>query len=382
MNKYEVNKQMLIALGGNPDDCANEFEVKKAILNLLGGDSTNCSDIYEVDLEILKIYEEGGGGSTGGGGGKVKVKSIKFNNNCVDEDGKIYTDNIDTSLVTSMYNMFYNCGSLTELDLSDLSVGNVTDMSYVFSNCKMLQSVGDLSNWNVGNVTNMRSMFNGCNSLQSVGDLSNWDVSKVTDMYNIFNGCNSLQSVGDLSNWNVGNVTNMLQTFIYCYSLQNLNLSNWNVSKVTTMQQMFRSCYSLQNLNLSNWDTSSLTNLKQMFYETSIDNLDITGWTDVSNVTSADNFYATYNSQSAIKTFVGGRSVDDVINNNIKILNGLKVDISIRTSKTDRASIRALINGVADLSGTTTKYINLGDLSSKLTDEDIAIATAKNWTIS
>ena len=32
MNKYEVNKQMLIALGGNPDDCANEFEVKKQYL--------------------------------------------------------------------------------------------------------------------------------------------------------------------------------------------------------------------------------------------------------------------------------------------------------------------------------------------------------------
>ena len=37
-----------------------------------------------------------------------------------------------------MRSMFYNCNSLTSLDLSNFNTQNVTDMSYMFSNCNSL----------------------------------------------------------------------------------------------------------------------------------------------------------------------------------------------------------------------------------------------------
>ena len=60
----------------------------------------------------------------------------------------------------------------------------------------------------------------------------------------------------------------------------------------------------------------------------------------------------------------------------------LKKSLQIHNTKEplDRASLRALINGLAEVE--TTQTITLGAaLRAKLTEEDIAIATAKNWTI-
>lgn len=94
-----------------------------------------------------------------------------------------------------------------------------------------------------------------------------------------------------------------------------------------------------------------------------------------------------------ISNLVGGKTLDEVITNNIGILNGVKVSLTINGGTIgrdsflpdviDSASIRALMNGIADLTGQTSKIIRLSNtVKAKLTEEDIAIATAKNWTIS
>ena len=40
----------------------NDFEVRKETLRALGGDPTGLANIYEVDLEILRLTQQGGGG--------------------------------------------------------------------------------------------------------------------------------------------------------------------------------------------------------------------------------------------------------------------------------------------------------------------------------
>jgi surface protein len=120
------------------------------------------------------------------------------------------------------------------------------------------------------------------------------------------------------------------------------------------MGAMFSGCRSLQSIDVSNFDTSNVTNINYMFI-------------DCKNLT----------------TLIGGRTIDEVIANNISALNGLKITANLTLSIIDRASLRALINGLADLTGSTSQTLSLGStLTAKLTEEDIAIATAKNWTIS
>ena len=72
----------------------------------------------------------------------------------------------------------------TNVDLNDIDVLNINDMSYLF---KYLNFNGDISKWDVSNVTNMMCMFEWCENFNQ--DISDWNVSKVTNMKNMFNGC-------------------------------------------------------------------------------------------------------------------------------------------------------------------------------------------------
>ena len=179
---------------------------------------------------------------------------------------------LDTSNVTNMYSMFYECNRLTSLDLSKFDTSQVTNMNRMFYFCSRLTSL-DVSNFNTSEVTGMSDMFYFCGSLTSL-DVSNFNTSKVTNMSAMFCSCEGLTSL-DVSNFNTSNVTNMKEMFFRCEGLTSLDVSSFNTSNVTGMQMMFCQCKKLTNLNLNNFDTSKVTDMSRMFYIcSSLKNLD------------------------------------------------------------------------------------------------------------
>lgn len=75
-------------------------------------------------------------------------------------------------------------------------------MENLFWGCESLKTINGLSGLNTSNVTTMSGMFYDCKSLTEI-DLKGWDTSYVLDMSNMFCNCASLTSVtmtGDLSN--------------------------------------------------------------------------------------------------------------------------------------------------------------------------------------
>ncbi|MCJ1968950.1 BspA family leucine-rich repeat surface protein [Lactococcus carnosus] len=102
-------------------------------------------------------------------------------NNLTEIDG---LTNLDTSEVTDMSKMFYDCYALTKLDLSNFNTTKVNTISYMFFYCKSLTSL-DLSKFNTKIMTDMRAVFLACRSLKSL-DLSGFDTSKVTTMKDMF----------------------------------------------------------------------------------------------------------------------------------------------------------------------------------------------------
>ena len=313
---------------------------------------------------------------TGGEIPKVKVNTITVSNDCI-VDGTWNGNLIDTSNVTNMSSMFNGCNSLQSVDISGLVTSNVTNMSSMFYQCNALQTL-DVSNLNTSKVNSFNMMFYYCNSLQTL-DLSNFDTSNVTNMYAMFGGCSALQTL-DVSNLNTSNVTDMESMFGGCSALQTLDVSNLNTSKIKKMNSMFSNCSALQTLDLSNFDTSNVNSFNMMFFGCSaLQTLDLSNF-DTSNVTNVNTMFSDCNK---LTTLIGCRTIEEVISNNISALNGLKVNIILRPTIIDRASLRAIINGLADLTGSSTQTLTLGDnLMAKLTEEDIAVATAKNWTIS
>ena len=145
------------------------------------------------------------------------------------------------------------------IDISYWDVSNVTNMSYMFDECKELESIGDISKWDVSNVRFMPFMFSECKKFNQ--DLSEWNVSNVTDMKYMFWECESFNQ--DLSKWNVSSVTNMYSMFEGCKSF-NQDISSWNVFNVTDMKYMFLNCKSF-NQNISNWDVSKVNFKTCMF---------------------------------------------------------------------------------------------------------------------
>ena len=73
-----------------------------------------------------------------------KLREVKFGN-------------IDTSNVTDMSYLFYNCGNLETVDLENLNTQSVTDMSYMFSGCTWEEI--DMSHFDMSNVTDADDMF-------------------------------------------------------------------------------------------------------------------------------------------------------------------------------------------------------------------------------
>ena len=120
---------------------------------------------------------------------KTNLISINFNNN------------FNTSNVTNMTSMFYQCKFLTSLDLSNFNTANVTDMTQMFYSCYSLTNL-DLSSFNTSNVRDMDFMFYHCSRLTSL-DLSNFNTSNVTNMKEMLEYCISLTTTINIMNANV-----------------------------------------------------------------------------------------------------------------------------------------------------------------------------------
>ena len=128
-------------------------------------------------------------------GGKYAPRYISFQNYKGTElDSELA--NLDTSNMTSMYRLFYQCGQLKRADLSDKNTSNVTTMGSMFYACQMLTNL-DLSNFDTSNVTTMGYMFYKCQMLSNIPKLN---ASNVTNVNDFVNNCLALKDFGGLEN--------------------------------------------------------------------------------------------------------------------------------------------------------------------------------------
>ena len=248
-------------------------------------------------------------------GGVFKIKNgIKFGYTRSDN---FYVENIDTSDITDMFQMFANA-KIKEFDITNWDTSNVIDMSQMFANAdfymyqppnkiklntpkvtnmsKMFTGYYginrfDFSSFDMSNVTFMYSMF--YNSSQLDNDeliIHNWNISKVTDLSKL---CYQSQyALCDFTGWDTSSVTDMSMMFFYCNNTKSILLTGWDTSKVTNMRGLFRECSKLTSLDVSNFNTSNVTDMGTMFEGCdALTSLDVSNF-NTSNVTDmADMFW-------------------------------------------------------------------------------------------
>lgn len=89
----------------------------------------------------------------------------------------------------STYKWFDNMPNLRTIQgLNYLNTSEVTNMAWMFSNCKYLTSI-DVSQFNTAKVTNMSGMFYGCNHLQTIYAGNGWSTASIAISSNMFFGC-------------------------------------------------------------------------------------------------------------------------------------------------------------------------------------------------
>ena len=176
----------------------------------------------------------------------------------------IFEESFNTYTPTSLKEFFRDCTGLNEITgLKYLNTAEVTDMSFMFWNCRNLSSL-DLTNFNTAKVENMSGMFHSCQKLSSLTLSESFNTANVTDMSNMFSYCNMLEKL-NLSNFNTTKVEDMSYMFYMCQKLPELNLSNFKTEKVKNMKYMFSYCNKLKKLDLSNFNTANVTNMQEMF---------------------------------------------------------------------------------------------------------------------
>lgn len=311
-----------------------------------------------------------------------------------------YGDRITTEDISNCNNMFADCTEITNI-LFDINckLGTKLPMTNMFANCYKLQNAPIINN---ATPDSMNDIFRGCRSLRNIPeDIESWfdwsNMESQTSAYNgsrssTFNECHSLRSfpMNFLAHGNpVGT---------YSYAIYN---------------NCFYTCYTLDeiigmpfpHLNAT-WTSNAFTNyaqkcnrLKNMTFAVQEDGTPYAvNWKSQTIDLSSNTGYA--NSKTNILDNNSGITADKEVKDDATY-QALKDDpdwwtMNIAYSRYNHASAVATINSLPDASaylatagGTNTiKFKGAagsatdGGAINTLTEEEIAVAAAKGWTVS
>lgn len=260
--------------------------------------------------------------------------------------------------------MCYGCSSLKTFKWPSAKIVGALHMRSMFNGCTSLEDI-DVPNIDVSTIQLVggynRGMFQGCTSLKTF-DLSWLEGAPLTDMTDLFGSCSSLSSVTGLDK-----ITGSPDGVALSYVLFGTNVTEanfGNIAKATSIERLVSYCPNIERVVLPKAITAieayPFANTPKL---TTIESLVPI---DVSVVTSFNTMFAVASSIINLPEFVGINAALDV--------SGCK--------NLTRQSLMNLINGLADRTGQTALTLILGATNlAKLTDEDKAIAPAKNWTL-
>ena len=280
---------------------------------------------------------------------------------------------------------FYN-RDVSSLDLTEYDFSEMKDASYIFANDinapSYQRKVILPTNINTSNFDNMkRAFYRAIFSSDSVIDLSKFNVNNVDDFESCFEEAD-MPTIQDLSGWRLSsahNCKNMFSKAKYSDFIFPKNAMLW-VSGVdcTGMFENLDANYNDENptLDFSNWNTSGVVNMSRMFYNISyyIKILNLSNW-DLSNVTDMTDMF--------------GRFITTDLSLSSFLLSNLGANsectaLDLSRVKINREDCLFLFNNAYDraTAGYPTFTITLhADAKARLSEEDIAIATAKGFTI-
>lgn len=183
--------------------------------------------------------------------------------------------------------------------------------------------------------SNVGSVYSNCISLKKV---SNLNLTNNLEIAAFFQGCNSLKYIENITfSTKLINITSL---FMNCYQLKEI-MCDFSDGTINSFSQCFYGCYTLEKIGKLNFKNATVqTNNNNIFWGCN-SLIDIE---EITNISVSLNFSA------------------------CNLLN--------------HSTLLKILNGLVDLTGEEAKTLTLGATNlAKLTDEEKAIATDKNWIL-
>lgn len=251
--------------------------------------------------------------------------------------------------ITNMGEMFWQ-SFLSDLGTEDLNFPNVTNAAWVFGETQITK----VPNLSFPNATSVQGIFKDCQKLTSV---VNFNIPNAINVEEAFNGCTNLTTIGVLSIPKVQTFNNL---FYNCKVLE--SIEQFNVSSATNLASLFAQSNNLKSVNFVN-STSKVTNFSGLFAGKTV--LETVKGLDLSSATNLASMFASCSNLKNI-TFVE---------------NSIKINFNLGSSSLlSDESIQSLINGLATVETAQNLTIH-NDVATKLTNEQKATISSKNWNI-
>ena len=156
-----------------------------------------------------------------------------------------FVPQLDLTNCTIAPYLFENCSKLKKIDL--INANNLTDGSSLFDGCRELIELNFI-NSAPKNIARTSRMFYSCGKLPLI-DLSDWDMSKTASANYMFYGCVALSEIkGTLDMPNLTSTSNM---FYGCKSLTEIK-GTLDLLNATNVSNMFDNCQALTSVTLKN----------------------------------------------------------------------------------------------------------------------------------
>lgn len=278
--------------------------------------------------------------------------------------------------------MFDGCSSLTQITgLETWDVSNITTLSWTFYNIPNIRSITGLRNWNISKLQKLDITFSGCKQLRQL-DIESWNTSNLKALSNAFGNCLNLD-LSILKDWDVSNVEYLNGAFSGNLGTDFSWLENWNISsKLKDISNMINGAINLESLDLSRWNCPNIENMASSFYNCkklrtlNISNIGNIGMIEEPDDTS-DTLSNFFGYCLALEDMILG---DNFTISSDKQLNGRYLFAS--TSALTTETLVSILNHLADRTGKTTNNLYFPtQLITKLSADQMSIATNKNWTI-
>lgn len=294
------------------------------------------------------------------------------------------TDPYDWSQVYSGTSMFASCTKLKTLTGTGIENVYFLDLYGTFYNCSSLTEIPKL----YGRPTTIYQTFNNCRNLDEV-DLSGFDWSDLVDIGFAFAYCKEWIQNIDFRNspirmaasaYRDSSITQLplinyalLENVDSMFRATELTSVNLDFQRVIIAPQLFYQCYALEEVHFNGMKFNE--SLNGMFY--SCENLTTITGLQCGNVKSTN----------IINTFFGCpklKNIDGLFNLGESFTGSVTIEL-FHSPLLTRESCLNIFNTIYDFIGNGSTYRATLDLHqdvlAQLSEEDIAIATAKGWTI-